>query len=626
MSCAESSEDPVTDQTASDVLVERLQEWGVEVIFGLPGDGINGLMDALRKKHPGLKYVHVRHEEIAAMAAVGYAKFTGRLGVCFSTSGPGAVHLMNGMLDAKTEQAPLLAITGMTYHDLIGTSYLQDVNIDYLVNDIAIFNQRIMGPQHVTNVVDYACRTALTQRGPAHIAFPIDFQAAPADSGTRFQRNVPGHTSAAFQPPVRIPEPELLHKAAETLTGRTKVAILAGAGARGAGHELEEVAEKLGAPIIKAQLGKDCVPDDSRYTTGPVGLVGSRPSEEALEQCDALLIVGSTMPYIEYYPTPGQAVCVQIDDKPERLGLRYPVDVGLAGDAAATLRALLPLLTRNDDRSFLETAQHGMDEWWALMEQRSTDEQIPMRPQVPAWALNEALTDDAIVCGDSGTVTTWAARQIKTRGRQMFSFSGTNCSMAAALPYAIGAQAAYPDRQVVAFTGDGSLTMQLGDFLTCVQHRLPVKVVVIKNNTLGLIKWEQMVFLGNPEYGVNMAGMDFVRFAEACGARGMRIEDPKTCAERMREALSWDGPVIVECVVDAHEPPYPAKARKDQVQKLGAALRAGTPNRRRIALQMVKDMLEESSFDASPAPSIPGKAAQAAAKLADRLRRGADES
>ncbi len=462
---------------------------------------------------------------------------------------------MNGMLDAKTEQAPLLAITGMTYHDLIGTSYLQDVNIDYLVNDVAIFNERIMGPQHVTNVVDYACRTALTQRGPAHIAFPIDFQAAPADSGQRFQRNVPGHTSASYQPPVRIPEPGLIERAAETLSGKAKVAILVGAGARGAGPELEETAEKLGAPIIKAQLGKDCVPDDSPYTTGPIALVGSRPSEEALEECDALLIVGSTMPYIEYYPSPGQAVCVQIDDKPERLGLRYPVDVGLVSDAAATLRALLPHLARNEDRSFLEKAQRGMADWWALMEERSTDDQTPMRPQTPAWALSGALTDDAIVCGDSGTVTTWVARQVKTRAGQKFSFSGTNCSMAAALPYAIGAQSAYPDRQVVAFTGDGSLTMQLGDFLTCVQHGLPVKIIVIKNNTLGLIKWEQMVFLGNLEYGVNMAGLDFVKYAEACGARGMRIEDPKTCAEQMREALSWDGPVIVECVVDAHEPP-----------------------------------------------------------------------
>jgi pyruvate dehydrogenase (quinone) len=527
----------MADQTASDVFADRLIEWGVDTIFGLPGDGINGFMDALRTRGDQIRYIHVRHEEVAAMAAVGYAKFTGKLGVCFATSGPGAVHLMNGLLDAKVEQAPVLAVTGMTYHDLVGTSYLQDVNIDYLMNDIAVYNQRIMGPQHVLNVADYACRTALAQRGPAHIAFPIDYQAAPADSGTRYMRNVPGHTSATFQPPVRVPEPELVRQAAEVLNGKRKVAILAGAGARGATAELEEAADKLAAPIIKAQLGKDCVPDDSPFTTGPVALVGSRPSEEALEECDALLIVGSTMPYIEYYPQPGQAACVQIDDKPERLGLRYPVDVGLAGDAKATLRQLLPLLTRNDDRSFLEAAQRGTREWWALMEQRGTSTDTPMHPQVPAWALNDALADDAIVCGDSGTVTTWAARQIKTRRGQLFSFSGTNCSMAAGLPYGIGAAAAYPGRQVVVFTGDGSLTMQLGDFLTCVQHQLPVKVVVIKNNTLGLIKWEQMVFLGNPEYGVNMAPLDFVKFAEACGARGQHQQPEDLCPADGRGAV-----------------------------------------------------------------------------------------
>ncbi|MBO0818654.1 MAG: pyruvate oxidase, partial [Actinobacteria bacterium] len=323
-----------------------------------------------------------------------------------------------------------------------------------------------------------------------------------------------------------------------------------------------------------------------------------------------------------YYPPPGQAVCVQIDDKPERIGLRYPADAGLCGDAGATLRALLPLLSRNDDRSFLERAQAGMRDWWELMAQRGTSADVPMHPQVPAWALNEALAGDAIVCGDSGTVTTWAARQLRTRRGQLFSFSGTNCSMAAGLPYAIGAQAAYPGRQVVVFTGDGSLTMQLGDFLTCVQHELPVKVVVISNNTLGLIKWEQMVFLGNPEYGVNMAPFDFVKFAEACGARGMRIDDPGRCGQQLAEALAWDGPAIIECVTDEHEPPYPAIVKQQQAKKLVAALREGTPNRRRIALQMVKDMLDESSFEASPAHRLPGPVGRAGARIAGRLRSG----
>ena len=613
------------ERTASDVLVDRLIEWGAEVIFGLPGDGINGFMEALRKRHDKLRYIHVRHEEVAAMAAVGYAKFTGKLGVCFATASPGAVHLLNGLLDAKVEQAPILAISGMTYHDLIGTSYLQDVNTDYLFNDVAVYNQRIMGPQHVLNAVDYAVRTALTHRGPAHLAFPIDYQAMAAEGGSRYMRNVPGHTSATYRPPVRIPTRQDLDAAVAVLQGKAKVAILAGAGARGAGSELEAVAEKLGAPVIKAQLGKDCIPDDSPYTTGPIAMVGSRPSEEALEQCDALLIVGSTMPYIEFYPEPGQAVCVQIDDKPERIGLRYPVDVPLAGDARATLAELLPLLPRNDNRDFLTQAQEGMKQWWALMEERGTSLDTPMKPQVPAWALNDVLADDAIICGDSGTVTTWAARQIKVRRGQQFSFSGTNCSMAAALPYAIGAAAAYPGRQVVAFTGDGSMTMQLGDFLTAVQHKLPIKIVVEKNNSLGLIKWEQMVFLGNPEYGVNMAPLDFAKFAEAAGARGMCIEDPATCADQLREAFSWDGPVIVECVVDQHEPPLPSKVKKQQVTKMAQALRQGTPNRNRIAMQMVKDMLDESSFDASPGHVIPGKVGEAVAGVAGRLRDMASE-
>ncbi|MGH8960217.1 MAG: thiamine pyrophosphate-dependent enzyme [Jatrophihabitantaceae bacterium] len=613
------------DRTASDVMVERLMQWGVDTIFGLPGDGINGFMESLRTRHEELTYIHVRHEEVAAMAAVGYAKFTGKLGVCFSTSGPGAAHLLNGMLDSRTEQAPILCITGMSYHDLIGTSYLQDVNTDYLFNDVAIYNQRIMGPAHVTNVVDYAVRSALTQRGPAHLAFPIDFQSAPADGGQRFARNVQGHTSATYRPAIQVPQRQDLDAAAAVLTGHTKVAILAGAGARGAGTELEAVAEKLGAPIIKAQLGKDCVPDDSPYTTGPIALVGSRPSEEALEQCDALLIVGSTMPYIEFYPAPGQAVCVQIDDKPERIGLRYPVDVPLAGDARATLAALLPLLGRNEDRTFLKQAQDGMSDWWELIEERGTSQDTPMKPQVAAHAVNRALAADAIICGDSGTVTTWAARQIKIRHDQLFSFSGTNCSMAAGLPYAIGAQAAYPGRQVVVFTGDGSMTMQLGDFLTAVQHQLPIKVVVVKNDVLGLIKWEQMVFLGNPEYGVNFAPLDFVKFAEACGARGMHIEDPTTCADQMAEALSWDGPVIIECVVDPHEPPMPAKVQRDQVTKLTQALRQGTPNRNRIALQMVKDVLDEASFDASPGHFVPSRLGEAASRIVSKVRDRAED-
>jgi pyruvate dehydrogenase (quinone) len=585
--------------TASDLFVDRLMDWGVDTVFGLPGDGINGFMEALRTRHDELRYVHVRHEEVGAMAAVGYARLTGKLGVCFSTAGPGAIHLANGLLDARMEGVPLLAITGMTYHDLIGTHYLQDFDTDYLFSNLAAYNQRIMSPEHIDNVLDLACRTALSDRVPVHIAFPIDYQSADAEDLMRYKRNVPGHTSTAWAPPVRIPPAEHLREAAEVLRGASRPAILAGQGARGAGAELEQLAEVLGAPIAKASLGKDCVPDDSPYVTGGIGVIGTRPTQDAMEGCDALVIVGSSMPYIEFYPAPGQAVCVQIDDRPGRIGLRHPVDVGLVGDARATLRALLALLQRNEDRSFLQEAQRGIADWWALMEQRGTRTDTPMKPQVVAWHLAQALDDDAIVCGDSGQVTYWVT-QMMLRGRQRFAYSGTNCSMAAALPYAIGAQTAYPDRQVVAFTGDGSLTMHMGDLATLMQHDLPVKVICFKNNSLGLIKWEQMAFLGNPEYGVDMAPVDFVKIAEGCGAHAVHIEDPERCGEQLREALAHPGPVVVEAVVDADEPPLPAKITRDQAKLMYDALRRGEESRARIGLTIGRSIVQEAGDPASP--------------------------
>jgi pyruvate dehydrogenase (quinone)/pyruvate oxidase len=585
--------------TASDLLLERLIEWGVDTVFGLPGDGINGFWEALRKRRDRIRYVHVRHEEIGAMAAVGYARFTGRLGVCAATAGPGAIHLANGLLDARMEGVPLLAITGMTYHDLIGTHYLQDYDTDHLYANLAAYNERIMGPEHVVNVVDLACRTALSRRAPAHLAFPIDYQTADAEDLMRYKRNVPGHTTTAYRPPVRVPEEIELRRAAEVLRGRTRVAILAGQGARGAGDELERLAETLGAPIIKAQLGKDCVPDDSPYVTGAIGVVGTRPSQEAIEGCDALVIVGSSFPYIEFLPAPGQAVCVQIDDAPERIGLRYPADVGLVGDARATLAAWLEHVERSEDRAFLEQAQAGMRDWWALLEERGTRDDVPMKPQVVAWHLQEALADDAILCGDSGTVTTWAARMRLRRG-QRFAFSGTNCSMAAALPYAIGAQIAHPDRQVVAFTGDGSLTMHLGDLATLVQEQLPVKLIVLKNNTLGLIKWEQMVFIGNPEYGVDFTPVDFTRIAEGFGIHAVRVEDPASCGQELRDALAHPGAVVVEAVVDENEPPLPPKVTPEQAKMLAEALKSGEEQRRQIALSISRAFVDESTFSASP--------------------------
>jgi pyruvate dehydrogenase (quinone)/pyruvate oxidase len=578
--------------TAADVLIDTIHDWGVEVVFGLPGDGINGIMEALRTRQDKIRFIQVRHEEAAAFMACAYAKFTGKLGVCVATSGPGGIHLLNGLYDAKLDGQPVLALTGLPYHDLISTHMQQDVELDKLFADVAVYNARIMGPAHVENVADLACRTALSYRGVAHITFPVDLQEQKAErKGSK--RNVPHHTSDVFAHSARLPEEDDLRQAATILNTGEKVAILAGRGALNATDELEQLAEKLGAPIIKALLGKAAVPDDSPYTTGGIGLLGTKPSQEALEACDTLLMVGTSFPYIEFLPKPGQARGVQIDLDPARIGLRYPVEVGLVGDSRRTLQALLPLLSRNEERGFLEQAQAGMREWWALMEERGTRRDTPMKPQVVAWELGKRLRDDAIVASDSGTIATWFARQIKARRGQMYTLSGTLASMANGLPYAIAAQVAYPERQCVAFVGDGGFSMLMAEFATAVKYKLPIKVIIIKNNTLGMIKWEQMVFLGNPEYGCELQPIDFAAFARACGGTGFTVEDPAACGDILDQALATAGPVVVEALVDPFEPPMPPKVTLEQATKLAQALARGEPNREQIALTVLADKVRE---------------------------------
>ena len=533
--------------------------------------------------------------------ACGYAKYTGRLGVCLATSGPGAIHLLNGLYDAALDRAPVLALTGMTYHDLIGTHYQQDVNTDYLFENVALFNQRVMGPAHVENLVDLAVRTALANKSVSHITFPNDLQDVDAKKQERSPMNVKGHSSDQLLHLSRIPLQADLQRAAAAFRGKKKIAILAGNGATDGRAELLEVADRLAAPIIKPLLGKDVVPDTSPFTTGGIGFLGTRPSEEALEECDAVLMVGTSFPYINFLPKPGQATVVQIDDDPARLGLRAPIEVGLAGDAGPTLRELLPLLPRNDDRSFLEKAQAGMREWWKLMKERGTRADMPMKPQVVSWNLDQLLADDAIISTDSGTITTWAARQIRIRENQRFSLSGNLATMANGLPYAIAAQVAFPKRQCVAFVGDGGFSMLMAEMSTAVKYELPIKVIVIKNNTLGQIKWEQMVFLGNPEYGVDMLPIDHVKFAESVGARGVRIEDPQRCRQQLAEALSTEGPVVIECVVDPNEPPMPAKIKPKQAKNLAEALARGDAHRGKIATTIFRDEVDEVTFEESPA-------------------------
>ena len=579
--------------TAADVLVECLIDWGVEVVFGLPGDGINGVMESLRTHQEKIRFLQVRHEETAAFMACGYAKYTGKLGVCLATSGPGAIHLLNGLYDARLDGQPVLAITGMQYHDLIGTFTQQDVETDKLFMDVCVYNERIMGATHVQNVMDLACRTALAYRGVSHVTIPVDFQEEKVHNWERSKRNLANFTNAVRTRSYEVPADSELHRAADILNRGKKVAILAGRGALGAGDLVEQVAELLAAPVAKPLLGKSVLPDDSPYTTGPVGLLGTAPSQEILEDCDTLLMVGTSFPYLEFMPKPGQAKGVQIDINPQRIALRYPVEVGLVGDSKTVLSRLIPLLQRKEDRGFLKMAQAGMKDWWERMEKQATRMDKPMKPQVAAWELGKRLRNDAIVSCDSGTIATWWARHIPARKGQMHSLSGTLATMAPGLPYTLAAQVAYPDRQCIAFVGDGGFSMLMADFVTAVKYKLPIKVVIIKNDTLGQIKWEQMVFLGNPEYGVGLQPIDFAEFAHACGGVGFTVDDPKACGETIEQFLNAPGPAILQAVVDPLEPPMPGKIKAEQALHFAESLARGEPNRGKIALTVASDKVKE---------------------------------
>ena len=578
---------------ASDVLVERLLAWGVDTIFGLPGDGVNGVMESLRKQQNKIRFIHVRHEESAAFMACAYAKFTGRIGVCLSTSGPGGIHLLNGLYDAKLDQAPVLAITGMQFTDVTGSFGQQDVQLDKLFIDVACYNERIMSPTHVEPTVNLAIRTAIAQRGVAHITIPIDTQLQEVSEKQRSERNVAHHTNAVYAITGNKPVEGDLQAAANVLNAGKRIAILAGAGALDATDELLQIAELLGAPIVKPLLGKACVPDDSPYTTGGIGLLGTAPSQDVLENCDTLLMVGTSYPYMEYLPKPGDCKCVQIDSNPQRIGLRFPAEVGLVGDSKKTLKMLLPQLKRNSYRRFLDRAQSDMKDWNKIIESEGTNPASPMKSQVVGYELSKRTKEGAIIVSDSGTNTTVWARYMKAKKGQKHSCSGNLATMAGGMPYAIAAQVAFPDRQVIAVVGDGGFTMLMGEIITAVTYKLPIKFVIIKNNTLGQIKWEQMVFEGNPEYQCDLLPIDFVALARAVGAEGVRIDNQKQAGDLFDRALAMPGPVIIECVVDPLSAMLPPKITAKQAVKFTEALAKGEPNRMTIALTAAKDTVRQ---------------------------------
>jgi pyruvate dehydrogenase (quinone) len=538
----------------SDIIVETLIAWGATHAFGIVGDGVNSIIEALRKRADRIRYIGVRHEEAAAFMASGFAKHTGRLGVCVGTTGPGAVHLLNGLYDACMDGAPVVAITGMTFHDLIGTRYQQGVDTTKLMQDVALYNVEITGPEHAIVVANRACRAALGDRGVAHLAVSKDTQMMKLAADKRSMGNPGARSSSSWMPATTQPPMDQLRAAADLLNSGRKVAILAGQGALNAREEVTRIADLLGAPVAKALLGKAVLPDDSPVTTGGIGHLGTAPSSWAMKNCDTLLILGSTMPWFEYYPKPGQARGVQIDVKPDRIGLRYPVEVGLASDVKATLQALAPLISRQSDRGFLEEAQHRMADWNRLLAGVEATARSPLRPQMVLKALSDLMADDAVISLDCGANTHFAARHLMLRPNQRLTGTGMMASMAPGLSFAIAAQLAYPGRQSVAVAGDGGFAMLMAEMTTAVAYNLPVKIVILKNNSLAEVKFEQ-IELGNPSFGCDLAPIDFVAFAQACGAEGYRCERPDEVRPAIAAALRSPKPAIVEAVVDASEKP-----------------------------------------------------------------------
>jgi pyruvate dehydrogenase (quinone)/pyruvate oxidase len=585
---------------ASEALIARLAEWGVDTVFGLPGDGINGIMEGLRRHADRVRFVLVHHEEAAAFMATGYAKATGRIGVCLATSGPGGIHLANGLYDAKLDHVPVLAITGMQETSVLGGGYQQEVHLDRLFADLAEYNQVVMNPVQLPSLVDHAIRTAYARRGVAHLTLPNDIQVADADADPW------RHVAPALPPasaPIYLPAPGRprdadLVRAADVLNRGERIAILAGIGARGAGHLVEAAADTLAAPVIKTLNGKLVIPDDSPYTTGGLGLLGTRPSEELVDDIDTLLMLGTNFPYTKHLPEPGRATVVQVEIDPTRAGVRLPTDVPLIGDVGATLEALLPLLHRRRDRGHLEKYQRKMREWRERMGALAEPTRDPIAPQYLATLLDQLADDDAIMTCDSGTVATWAARHWTIRGGRQFYLSGNLATMAPGLPYALAIQHAYPGRQVIAYLGDGAFAMLMAEFHTACWQHLPVKVVVNNNNSLGQILWEQMV-LGYPEHGVRYGTPlpDYAAWARGCGGYGVHVDRPGDLPDALRAALAHDGPALVDVAVDPNEPPMPGKIEYEQAKHFATAFLRGQPHRAAIATTLFKDRIQQLRAD-----------------------------
>jgi pyruvate dehydrogenase (quinone) len=589
-------------ETVADYLLDRLsREWGVRRIYGYPGDGINGLMGAFERAEDRPEFIQVRHEEMAAFMACAHAKFTGEAGVCMATSGPGAIHLLNGLYDAKLDHQPVVAIVGQQARLGLGGNYQQEVDLTTLFKDVAHeYVQMATEAGQIRHLIDRAMRIALSERTVTCVIVPNDLQMEAAVP-TPPHAHGTVHSGPGFQAPRVVPDEDQLARAAAVLNAGSKVAMLVGAGTLHATQEVIEVADTLGAGIAKALLGKAAVPDDLPFVTGSIGLLGTRPSWDMMQDCDTLLMVGSSFPYSEFLPEEGQARGVQVDLDGRMVGIRYPMEVNLVGDSALTLKALMPLLERKQDRSWRESLEGKLADWWKLLEQRALAPAEPVNPQLIFHELSKRLPDGAILTADSGSAANWYARDVRLRTGMMASLSGTLATMGPGVPYAIAAKFAHPERPVIALVGDGAMQMNgLAELITIAKYRerwsdQRLIVLVLNNRDLNQVTWEQRAMSGDPRFvgSQELPDVPYARWAELIGLNGIRTEDPAEIGDCWDRALAADRPTVLEVVCDPEVPPLPPHITIEQARSFASAILHGDPARRRIISQSLRQKLPE---------------------------------
>ncbi len=587
-------------EQVSDFLIKRITEWGYKRIYGFPGDGINGIIGAIDRAGDQVEYIQVRHEEMAAFMACAHAKFTGELGICLATSGPGAVHLLNGLYDAKMDHQPVLAIVGQQARAAMGGSYQQEVDLITLFKDVAHeYVHMALTPAQVRHLVDRSIRIAIAERTVTCIIFPNDLQELPAvEEPPRAHGTV--HSGIGYSQPHIVPKDKDLRRAADILNEGKKVAMLVGQGALQATDEVMQVAKLLGAGVAKALLGKAVIPDDISYCTGPIGLLGTRPSWEMMTNCDTLLMVGSSFPYSEFLPKEGQARGVQIDIDPKMLSIRYPTEVNLVGDSADTLRALIPLLKRKEDRSWQKKIEDDIKDWWKVLEARAMNSAKPINPERVFWELSPRLPDQCILASDSGSSANWFARDLKVRRGMMASLSGNLATMGSGVPYSVAAKFAWPDRPVIALVGDGAMLMNGINCLITIAHYWKewsdprLIIMVLANRDLNQVTWEQRVMAGDPKYVVSQTVPEFgfARYAELLGLRGIKVEKEEDVGPAWDRALSSDRPVVYEAVTDPEVPTLPPHITFKEAENFVKSIAKGDSDAGGMIRGAFKDAIE----------------------------------